>query len=90
VAQLEIYVSRHCFGCLEARRLAAVVAEHFRSLSVRVLDLDVEPDARPENLVAVPTYILDDRIIALGNPREAELFGHIDAWLASARDEADG
>ncbi len=81
--RLEVYVSGHCFGCPEARRLAAAVAEHFTAVAVRVVDLDFEPEARPERVIAVPAYVLADRIISLGNPRQADLFGRVERALAA-------
>ena len=82
MARLEIFVSAHCFGCEEARRLAKAVADRFRAVSVRLVDLDAEPEARPEHVVAVPTYLLDDTVIALGNPRQGDLFQQVKRAVA--------
>ncbi len=79
--QLDVYVAEHCFGCEEARRLAAAIASRFALLSVRVVDLEHEPDERPESLVAVPSYVLDGRVIALGNPRQSDLFASLERLL---------
>jgi hypothetical protein len=81
---LDVYVSSHCFGCTEALRLAETAARRFPGLRVRVVDLDRAPEARPEDLVAVPTYILDSQVIALGNPRQRDLFRQIEALLGPA------
>jgi hypothetical protein len=83
MARLDIFVSAHCFGCTEAHRLAEAVAEHFETLPVRVVDLDGVPEARPENVVAVPAYLLDDQIIWFGNPRQTDLFDQIERALAA-------
>jgi hypothetical protein len=83
MAQLDVYVAENCFGCAEAQRLASVVASRFARLSVRVVDLERDPDARPESVVAVPSYVLDGRVIALGNPRQAELFLDLARLLAT-------
>ena len=80
--KLEVYVSAHCLGCAEALRLAGAAARRFPGLAVRVIDLDREPEARPEALVAVPAYLLDGRVVSLGNPRQQELFGHLQRALA--------
>ena len=74
---LDVYLTQHCFGCAEALRLAEAAARQFPAVSVRVVDLEREPDARPRELVAVPTYILDGRIVSLGNPRQKDLFRHL-------------
>ncbi len=86
--QLDVYVVEHCFGCEEARRLAAAVASRFAVLSVRVVDLEREPDERPESLVAVPSYILDGRVISLGNPRQTDLFLRLQRLLEAPSAEA--
>ena len=83
--RLNVYVSGHCFGCPEARRLAGVIAERFDAVSVRVVDLDVEPAARPERVIAVPAYVLDGRLISLGNPRQGDLLQHIEHAVADGR-----
>ena len=72
--RLDVYVTEHCFGCAEALRLAEAAARHFPAVSVRVVDLEHEPEARPDGLVAVPTYVLDGRVVSLGNPPGEELF----------------
>lgn len=83
MARLEIFVSAHCFGCQEARRLAKAVAERFGDVRVRLVDLDAEPEARPEHVVAVPTYLLDDAVISLGNPRQSDLFQQVERAIAA-------
>jgi hypothetical protein len=83
MARLDIFVSAHCFGCQEARRLARAVAERFRALTVRLVDLDAEPEARPEQVIAVPAYLLDDTVISFGNPRQADLFRQVELAIAA-------
>jgi hypothetical protein len=80
---LDVYVAENCFGCEEARRLADVVASRFALLSVRVVDLEREPHARPDAVVAVPSYVLDGRVISLGNPRQTELVLDLARLLAT-------
>lgn len=78
---LDVYVAEHCFGCEEARHLALAAASRFAQLSVRVVDLEREPDERPESLVAVPSYVLDGKVISLGNPRQVDLFSTLARML---------
>lgn len=85
MARLEIFVSARCFGCQEARRLARVVAERFRAVSVRLVDLDAEPEARPERVIAVPAYLLDDTVISFGNPRQVDLIRQVEHAIAAER-----
>ena len=83
VLQLDIFVSAHCFGCQEARRLAEAVASRFLAVAVRVIDLEARPELKPEHVIAVPAYLLGQRIIALGNPRESDLYQQLEAALAA-------
>jgi len=72
-AVLEIVVTPHCFGCARARTLAATIASHYPALDVHVVDLS-EPGAQaPLGLVAVPSYVLNGRILFIGNPTQAAL-----------------
>jgi hypothetical protein len=75
-------MSTHCFGCGEARRLADVSARRFPTLAVRVIDLEREPEARPDWLVAVPTYLLDGRVVSLGSPRQEDLFNAVERAMS--------
>jgi alkyl hydroperoxide reductase subunit AhpF len=84
--RLEVYVSGHCFGCPAARRLAGVIADRFDGVSVRVVDLDIEPEARPERVIAVPAYLLDGKLVSFGNPRQHDLINEIELALAEERD----
>ena len=75
--RLEVYVAGCCYGSEQARRLAREVARRFPDIEVRLIDLD---DARPpQNVVAVPTYMVDGVVIALGNPAPEELFAHLES-----------
>jgi alkyl hydroperoxide reductase subunit AhpF len=77
--RLEVYVSSECLNCEESVRLASEVASRFPGVQVRVVDLDRLPDHEllPEAVVAVPTYLLDGRVISLGNPYLEELFARL-------------
>jgi alkyl hydroperoxide reductase subunit AhpF len=78
--QLVIYVSSHCDNCHEAHRMAELAAVQCPNIHVRIVDLDMDPDPLPDYVVAVPTYVMDGRVIALGNPYADELI----AYLGSA------
>ena len=87
--RLDVYVARDCFGCAEARRLAGEAAARYAHVVVRVVDLAARPPAPagapavaepadvPVDVVAVPTYVLDGRVIALGNPAPEHLFARL-------------
>jgi len=69
---LDVVVKPGCPTCDEARRLVRCIADRFPELSVRVIELDGSAPP-PEPVVATPTYLLDGRVIALGNPDVDEL-----------------
>ena len=79
--RLDVYVAAHCFACAEARRLAAAAARRFPGLEVRTIDIDAAragtPPVLPDGVVAVPTYLLDGAVVALGNPGAEQLFARI-------------
>jgi hypothetical protein len=76
---LRIYIGQHCWSCEEAVRLADEVRKTFPSLTVELIDLDVEGNQNVDNVFSVPTYVLDGRTISLGNPSRDELFAEVSA-----------
>ncbi|MFN8663160.1 MAG: thioredoxin family protein [Thermomicrobiales bacterium] len=75
---LAIYVAPDCFGCETAREIAGVVrALDQPNLDVRVVDLSSPHAIRPAEVFAIPTYVLDGRVISLGNPDKADLLAHL-------------
>jgi predicted thioredoxin/glutaredoxin len=71
--RLDIYIADHCENCQEALRLAAL-ARTTPGIEVRVINLDTTTEAIPARIVATPTYLLDGRVVSLGNPHPDELF----------------
>ncbi|MDX1613637.1 MAG: hypothetical protein R3300_04955 [Candidatus Promineifilaceae bacterium] len=75
MAELHVYVAQECWFCDEARRLVAKLGPQFPHVTIELRDLD---DARrPDAVFATPTYVLDGRIISLGNPTESQLSKHL-------------
>jgi hypothetical protein len=75
---LDIYVAPDCFGCETARNLAGVIrALDWPDLEVRLLDLSTPGVIRPATVFAVPTYVLDGRVISLGNPEQEWLLAQL-------------
>ncbi|MER3459356.1 MAG: hypothetical protein C4309_12650 [Chloroflexota bacterium] len=73
---LRVYVDRDCWNCQEARALAQEMAAMFPSLRVELIDLE-QAGSRPDTIFATPTFVLNDRVISLGNPSRAALCQHI-------------
>jgi len=94
-ARLEVYVAGHCLACAEARRMAAAAASRFPGLQVCTVDVDALPSAGqptglPEGVVAVPTYLLDGAVVALGNPDPEALFARIAVRFGWTMDQNRG
>lgn len=81
---LEVVVAPHCFGCARAHALAAEAGARFPALEVRVLDLDRPGVQAPPGIVAIPTYLLDGRVLFTGNPAPQAL------WAALAATRGQG
>lgn len=69
IHRLEVYAMPDCPGWSRAQMLAAIVrAAGISGLEVRIVDLTRAGIAVPEVVVASPTWVLDNRRIAFGNP----------------------
>ena len=64
---LDVYVGQHCENCQEAL-VIAVAARGIPGIVVRVIDWDDPQAVVPARVIAVPTYVLDQQIVSLGNP----------------------
>ncbi len=67
---LHIYVTDDCWSCRETGRIVADVAPYFPEAAIDLRPLDA---AAPDDVFAVPTYVLNGRVIFLGNPTREEL-----------------
>ena len=65
---LAVYVLPDCPGCERAYRIAGEVKRRCPQIQVRVIDLSEPTAIQPPNVFSVPTYLLDGRVISLGNP----------------------
>ena len=74
--QLEIYITNQCTNCEEAL-LIAERARGIAGLEVAVIDLDQPGQYVPPRVVAVPTSLLNGRIVSLGNPKREEFLGEL-------------
>jgi len=70
---LKIFVTEHCPGCSEAHQIAAWVARDYPHLGVEVIDMNAPEVSVPEVVFATPTYMLNNRIVSLGNPSPAQV-----------------
>ncbi len=77
---LQVYVAPGCAGC----RIALEVVEALRHARpdqrVDVIDISDDPGLPlPDGVVGTPTYLLNGRVISLGNPELSELLTKLDA-----------
>ncbi len=79
---LRIYIAKHCWSCEEAVRLAEEVKRRYVKLNIELIDLDIEGSVNLDDVFSVPTYVLDGRTFALGNPAPDELFSRLAQALA--------
>lgn len=72
-AVLQIFLLEHCAGCAEARRLAQILSKDYPQLHVLMIDLDNPAAEVPESVFAAPTYVLNGRVLYIGNPSLEEI-----------------
>jgi hypothetical protein len=71
MAKLDVYVADECWVCEETRRIVADVAPQFPNVKIELHDIN--NGNVPRRVFATPTYVLDDRVIYMGNPTREEL-----------------
>ena len=71
MVQLDVYVNENCWSCDETRAIVAAVRSCFPEVRTRLITQDGTP--WPAEVFAVPTYVLDGRVISLGNPSRTAL-----------------
>ena len=71
VRRLVVFVSDHCPTCPDAREIARKVNERYPWLEVELFNVE-EREPRDE-VFAVPTYMLDEEIVFLGNPTDRQI-----------------
>jgi hypothetical protein len=82
--ELTIYVDQGCFGCSRARQIADEIEQSHDSIDVSVVDLS-EGSPLPDEVIAVPAYVLDGRLVSLGNPYLSEITAMIERGLTEER-----
>ena len=75
---LKIFVAEHCFTCTETLAIATRVAQDFPNIRIEVIDMGDAQATVPESVFAVPTFMLNNQIVSLGNPKPAEIAGYIE------------
>ncbi|MBI4673326.1 MAG: thioredoxin family protein [Chloroflexi bacterium] len=78
---LEVVIAKHCQQCGAAVRVAETLQDKFPALDVHVVDLDGPEAVKPDAVFAVPAYLLNGRVVSLGNPEVKEISETIRALL---------
>jgi hypothetical protein len=81
---LRIYIAEHCWGCKEAQAIATRIRQIFPALTVELIDLNRDEIEKPEEIFAIPTYVLNGRVVSLGNPRPETLHELVEAELRAS------
>ena len=81
VVKLQVFVKPDCEACSRARQLATQADEQFPNLQVDIVDMNEEPPER-DDVFAVPTFVLEDRVLSLGNPQESDLHDEVASLLS--------
>ena len=84
--RLDIYVANHCTNCGEAL-LMAERARTIAGLQVAVINLDQPAQRIPPHVFAVPTYVLDGKVVSLGNPEREKFLALLRAELQQQIEE---
>lgn len=83
MALLQVVVTTDCPSCGEARRLVEEARRRYPAVTIDVINLAQAPERLPASVFAVPTYLIDGRIVSLGTPADADLFRRIEAALGA-------
>ena len=75
--RLEIYVEPGCRVCARSEDIATNVRQAEPDLEVAVIDLSGAGGQHRHLVVAAPTYVLNGRVISLGNPDRDDLASEI-------------
>jgi hypothetical protein len=86
MSKLDIYVTENCWTCEESRRIASRVKRECAHVDVELIDLNSGP--KPSFVFAVPTYVLDGRVVSLGNPSWETLLERL--WAADGTAPSNG
>lgn len=71
---LKIFVAEHCSGYEAALAIVDTIKHHYpQAFTVELIHLtDAQADI-PDRVFATPTYMLDNQIVSLGNPRPEDI-----------------
>ncbi|CAN5731656.1 hypothetical protein BH23CHL5_BH23CHL5_25830 [soil metagenome] len=75
---LEVFVHPDCLAGDTAQSIVDRLRRlRFPNVDIRLIDLSLPGVIRPAAIFTVPTYVLNDKVISLGNPAFDELLKRI-------------
>ena len=80
--RLSLYVTSDCFSCKESISIISNIAMRFPELTTEVVYLDEPGAVKPDEVFAVPTYLMDGNILFMGNPYLETLISSIQGALS--------
>lgn len=81
--RLRVYITPECFSCEEAVLIAAEITQKFPQIITEIVNLQDPCASKPDCVFAVPTYVLDGRLLSMGNPYREQLFAKITDLLSA-------
>lgn len=81
--RLQVYIHSDCFSCQETLLLVAEIRRRFPQLLTEVISLDDPATETPDEVFAVPTWLLDGQVIFLGNPWREQMYEKLSASLSA-------
>ena len=82
---LKVFVVEHCATCDEACAIATRIEQNYPQVAVEVVDIGDTGAIVPETVFATPTFMLNNRIISLGNPYPDEIIRQLDETMTTDR-----
>jgi hypothetical protein len=74
---LDIYITENCWACEESARIAEDIADIFPDITINLRRFN--HCGAPEEVFAVPTYVINGKVAYLGNPSREELIEKLTA-----------
>ena len=77
---LKIFITQDCPNCTETRLVIQRIRQGHPHLSIEIIDIADQQAIVPEAIFATPTFMLNNRVVSLGNPN----LGDVARWLKEA------
>ncbi len=79
---LKVFVAEHCPGCNEARTVVTRIERDYPDITVEIVDINDSQVVIPEAVFATPTFMLNNRIVSLGNPHPDQIARWVEEAMA--------